>query len=83
MPTPPSAVPLTIWTSVVSGTLDVPFEYLALKMALARLRIDVKFKSNHANAAAVELRSLFLQLQNVPKVQADLDRLLKKAGFQP
>jgi len=73
-------IPSKFWTDVALGTVDESYEFLALKIALSRLRIQAKGGPDAARQAGEELRAFFTKYQGNPTVQSDLDRLCKKAG---
>jgi len=73
-------IPPKFWTDVVLGAIDEQFEFLALKIALSHLRMQARRGADAAQTSAQELRNFFAKYEGNPTVQADLERLCKKAG---
>lgn len=65
-----------IWKQIVTGQKKVPIGFLAGKILLSRLLIDVKNAPEKAGTAAQELFDLYLKNQQLPSVKRDLTMLL-------
>ncbi len=74
-------IPNSFWVNVALGTVDVAYEFLALKIALSRLRGHAKAGPAEASKAGEELRTLFAKYAQIPQAQRDLQNLLGKAGL--
>jgi hypothetical protein len=67
-----------IWTDLLTKESLCEFEFLALKLLLNRLKIQVRYDQSTIQEAAAELRGMFEKFDSLPKIQGDLQRLLQK-----
>ncbi len=65
------------WVNVISGADVPPFEFLATKVLLGRLNLEYKKdpSPDKTNKSVLELRAFFEKNSNLPKVQADLNKI--------
>lgn len=66
------------WLKAISGQGNFEFEFLATKMVMGRLSINYKKDPSPANAKKLvsELREFFEKNEKLPKVQADLKKIV-------
>ena len=67
-----------VWTKVLTGKATYEFEFLAIKLALGRLTMQVKREPTALAMAVAELRSVFVETARLPPSQRDLARLTGK-----
>ena len=75
-------IPKQIWIDTITGKINCEFEFLALKIVLARLRLDV-MRNQSAEAYgkyADELKNLFIRSQKIPSAQNDLKKIISRGG---
>jgi hypothetical protein len=65
------------WREVLTGTRDVAFEYLAIRMFVTAARLEAARDTTGATLARKcgEFRNLLVASARHPKVQADLRRI--------
>ncbi len=65
------------WKELVMGTTNFEFEFLAIKILLFRIRINIKNNNSLEiiNKGAEELRNLFLKTIQLPIAQRDLKKI--------
>ena len=71
-------VPLSthsVWKEILSGRKDINFEFFPTKMTIGRLQIQIKNNSVDLEDGINELRNIFSENKNLPKVQNDLQKL--------
>ncbi len=70
-----------VWNGVVSGNTNYSFEFLALKILLSRLRLEVKANPLPSTVwrSAAELKEFFIKQHNLPVAQRDLQKILQNA----
>jgi hypothetical protein len=71
-----------IWQNVLLQSHPYEFEFLALKILLTRLKTKLRFHPDDESLqnSAKELRELFVKTANIPKVQADLQKIVRQGG---
>jgi hypothetical protein len=76
-------VPREIWIDTVSGKINCEYEFLALKILLSRLKLDMKRDSSPEafQKYADDLKSLFIRSQRIPSAQNDLKKIIRKGGM--
>ncbi|MFX1274566.1 MAG: hypothetical protein ACFFBP_10600 [Promethearchaeota archaeon] len=65
------------WKELVVGNIDFEFEFLAIKILMFRIRLNIK-KDNSPeiiNKSAEEIRNLFLKTIKLPIAQSDLKKI--------
>ena len=78
-----SKIPDRIWEDLVSGKIDCQFDFLAVGILLARLRLLAgRDKSPEVMKKAVaELKDLFVRTANMAVSQKDLGKIIAKGGI--
>lgn len=68
------------WKHVLTGKQEYNFESFAVQMIVKRLSLKVKHNpSPHMLTQSVsELREMFVQNSNAPKIQRDLEKIFHK-----
>ncbi len=68
-----------VWKDLLVNEDAVDFEFLAFKLLLNRLKLRVRFKADAQTIqdSARELREMFVNYIRMPKVQADLQKIIK------
>jgi hypothetical protein len=66
-----------IWSDLVSGRAEIPFEFLAAKMLIVRLRMAMHEDSSPASVVrcALQLHQLYADNSALPSAQRDIARL--------
>lgn len=65
------------WKELVLGNIDFEFEFLAIKILIFRIRLNIKKNNSHETIikSARELRNLFLKTIKLPIAQNDLKKI--------
>lgn len=65
------------WRDLVTGEIDCNFEFLAVKLLLFRLRLNVKNNPNEdvIKKSTEELHNFFVKKQRIPLTQRDLKKI--------
>ena len=66
-----------VWRKMISGEIKVPLKYLAGKIALSHLQLQVKIGRCTEEKSAYEMYMIYLKGEINPIVQADIETLLK------
>lgn len=74
----PSDINNPVWKQLVSGQKEVVLNFLAAKILLSRLQLNVKNNSTTPAVAAQELFDLYMKNQQLPSVKKDVSILLGK-----
>ncbi len=66
-----------IWSDLVSGRRDIPLDFLAARMLIARLRLVLHADGRPATQArcATELYNLYFENAGLPSARRDLEKL--------
>ena len=66
-----------IWKDIVKNKVNFNFEFLAVKILLARLKLTVKYDPSPETIenCAAELRNLFVKTGRLPSVKKDLKKI--------
>jgi len=77
-------IPKQVWIDTITGKIDCEFEFLALKIVLSRLRLNLKHDSStEAYRKYIDdLKSLFIRSQKIPSAQNDLKKIIGRGGIQ-
>ncbi len=72
-----------IWRKIVTGEINIEFEFLGIQRLLSQIRTKVEYQSSQEmiEESTVELRNFFIKTQNLPTVQKDLKKLLILANL--
>ncbi len=72
-----------ILRDIVTGEIEFKFDFLALKILLSRLLLNVKHDASpdSVKKAVNELKEFFKKTQNIPLSQQDLQKILNKGGI--
>ncbi len=75
MPLPSSVDP--VWAHLVTGRKDIPFEYVAAKMLILRLRLGLRTDPSPGNVSrcASELHALYAANLSLRSVQNDIAKI--------
>ena len=69
------------WKEILNDEKDYKFKSLAVRILLARLKINVKYarenKVTIIDKSTMQLRELFVTLIKLPTVQEDLNQIFK------
>ena len=70
-----------IWERILCDELMINFEFLAIKILLARLKLTIKLnpEPNLINECISEFRNLIVKTRRLPSVQRDLNKIIKGA----
>lgn len=70
-----------IWERILCDKLMINFEFLAIKILLARLKLTIKLnpETNLINECISEFRNLIVKTRRLPSVQRDLKKIIKGA----
>lgn len=68
------------WSDIVTGKIKYEFEFLAAKMLLGRLMLDIERDHNPdtVQKCANELRDLYINNAHFPSVQRDLIKIFNQ-----
>ena len=68
----------SVWTDLVTGKIKPQFEFMALKIKLGTLTRKLTSENSPEDIAeaATEIREIFVQNINLPKIQNDLNKLM-------
>jgi len=68
---------IQVWSDIVSGKVRYEFEFLALKILLGRLMLDVERDPAPATVqrCAEEIRALLMKNANLPSAKRDLQKI--------
>jgi hypothetical protein len=68
-----------IWTDIVTGRLSMTFDLLAIKILLARLKLNVQLdpEGTLVEQSARELRELFVRCGHLPNARKDLIKIIE------
>lgn len=71
-----------VWGDLILGNSTPDLEFLALKILLARLRLEVKMHPgvDQLQKCSEEIRSLLVKNMHIPKVQKDLKSIIGAGG---
>ncbi|MBN2012251.1 hypothetical protein JW960_23175 [candidate division KSB1 bacterium] len=70
------------WKDVITGKVNYQFEFFAFNMCVKRLSLVLKRDSSQItlNKCTQELRDIFAENVQLPKVQRDLVKIFGKGG---
>ena len=73
------SVPEKVLNDLVLGNINVEFDFLALKIMLARLRQRVKMEPGLTTiqGCVTELQDFFVKFGHLPKTQHDLEKIFR------
>ncbi|MBQ3655660.1 MAG: hypothetical protein II956_02275 [Bacteroidales bacterium] len=67
-----------IWQKLISGQVTVPLKYLAGKIALSHLQLQVKIGRYTVEKAAYEMYMIYLKGETNPHAKNDIETLSKQ-----
>lgn len=72
-------IPIKVWTDLLTGKINHEFEFLAMKILLARLRSTLNHDSSPAAVQKCigELKAMFIKFGHLPVAQRDLAKILE------
>jgi hypothetical protein len=65
-----------VWEEILSGKKQIQFEFLAVRIFLGAAQLKYKKDPSTLDSIVGELRNLFEINLNLPKVQADIQKLV-------
>ena len=64
-----------VWKDLLMGNKRIDFEFFPIKMTIGRLQVASKHAQFDFNHGVEELRAIFVDNKNLPKVQNDIKKL--------
>lgn len=70
-------VPINIWTDVISGKINPDYQFLALKILLARLKLKTMQDPSPVvmQESIDEIKKFFIKCIKIPSCRADFEKI--------
>ncbi len=75
-----SKIPNSVWLNIVRGQSGFEPDFLAAKILLSRLQLNVRQNPDTASRCAEELKDLFIRVAAHPKAQVDMQKIIQSIG---